>query len=68
MRTLENLDDWSGGGWGVFIALNHQQAVGVAVVDGPPDSPVRTGHCLVRQSRHPAVRVQEQVTIGGFVF
>jgi hypothetical protein len=28
MRTSENLDAWSGGGWGVFIALNHQQAVG----------------------------------------
>jgi hypothetical protein len=28
MRTSENLDAWSGGGWGVFIALNHQQAAG----------------------------------------
>ena len=28
MRTLENLDACSGGGWGVFIALNHQTTVG----------------------------------------
>jgi hypothetical protein len=24
MRSVECLDGWSGGGWGVFIALNHQ--------------------------------------------
>jgi hypothetical protein len=23
MRYLKNLDAWSGGGWGVLIALNH---------------------------------------------
>jgi hypothetical protein len=28
MRTSENLDFLSCGGWGVFIALNHQVAVG----------------------------------------
>jgi hypothetical protein len=28
MWTSENLDAWSGGGWGVFIALNHHIAVG----------------------------------------
>jgi hypothetical protein len=28
MRTSENLDTLSCGGWGVFIALNHQVAVG----------------------------------------
>jgi hypothetical protein len=27
MRTSENLDAWSCGGWGVFISLNHQEAV-----------------------------------------
>jgi hypothetical protein len=28
------LDAWSGGGWGVFIALNHHIAVGSDAVDG----------------------------------
>jgi hypothetical protein len=39
------LDAWSGGGWGVFISLNHHIAVGMATVDGrtgqsgaPPDT------------------------------
>jgi hypothetical protein len=27
----------------------------------------RTGHCPVRQPRHPIVRVLEQSTVGGFV-
>jgi hypothetical protein len=27
MRNSENLDAWSGGGWGVFIGLNHQITV-----------------------------------------
>jgi hypothetical protein len=36
--------------------------LGVAVVDG------RTGHCPVRQPRHPTVRVRELSTVGGFVF
>jgi hypothetical protein len=31
MRCLKNLDAWSGGGCGVFIALNHHIAVGEAV-------------------------------------
>jgi hypothetical protein len=36
------LDGWSGGGWGVFIALNHQTTVGVGLLSmGAPDSPVR---------------------------
>jgi hypothetical protein len=44
MRCLKNLDAWSGGGWGVFIALNHHIVVGEAV-------------CPVRHPRHPTVRV-----------
>jgi hypothetical protein len=28
MQCVECLDGWSGGGWGVFIALNHQLTVG----------------------------------------
>jgi hypothetical protein len=27
MKTSEDLDAWSCGGWGVFIALNHQEAI-----------------------------------------
>jgi hypothetical protein len=50
---------------GVFIALNHETTVG----DGCCRWVHRTircatGHCLVRQSRHPTVRVQELLTVG----
>jgi hypothetical protein len=47
MRTSENLDAWSCGGWGVFIALNHQEAVG----EGCWRWAHRTDpvHCLVRR-------------------
>jgi hypothetical protein len=31
MGCLKNMDAWSGGGWGVFVALNHHIAVGKAV-------------------------------------
>jgi hypothetical protein len=55
MKTSEDLDAWCCGGWGLFIALNHQQAVGEGCCRGahrtvrcatgqsgaPPDSPVR---------------------------
>jgi hypothetical protein len=62
MRNSENLDAWSGGGWGVFIALNHHIAVGGRLLSkGASDSPVR-------QPRHPTVRVQALSTVGGFVF
>jgi hypothetical protein len=40
----ENLDAWSGGGWGVFIALNHHIAVGEAVY--------RWAHQIVRCASH----------------
>jgi hypothetical protein len=57
---------------GVFIALNHQSSRWEATGDGrtgqsgaPPDT-----HCLVSGAppRHPTVRVQEQLTVGAFVF
>jgi hypothetical protein len=52
------LHGWSGGGRGVFIALNHQTTVGVGLLSmGAPDSPVR-------QPRHPTVRVRAQSTVG----
>jgi hypothetical protein len=57
MQCVECLDVWSGGGWGVFIALNHQTTVGGLLSMGTPDSPVR-------QPRHPTVRVRPQSTFG----
>jgi hypothetical protein len=45
MLSSENLDDLNGGGWGVFIAPTTILAV---VVDGTPDSPVRTRHGTVQ--------------------
>ena len=65
MRCLKNLDAWSGGGWGVFIALNHLLAVGEAVCRWAHRT-VRcaTGHCPVRQPRHPTVRVLMVSTVG----
>jgi hypothetical protein len=58
MESDECLDGWSGGDWGVFIALNHQTTVGVGLLSmGAPDSPVR-------QPRHPTVRVRAQTTVG----
>jgi hypothetical protein len=38
MQCVECLDSLSGGGWGVFIALNHQTTVGVAASMGAPDT------------------------------
>jgi hypothetical protein len=65
MGCLKNLDAWSGGGWGVFIALNHHIAVGEAICRWAHRT-VRcaTGHCPVRQPRHPTVRVLKILTIG----
>jgi hypothetical protein len=65
MRCLKNLDDWSGGGWGVFIALNHHIAVGEAVCRWAQRT-VRcpTGHCPVRQPRHPTIRVLKILIVG----
>jgi hypothetical protein len=47
---------------GYLYPSTTKQPLGVAVVDG------RTGHCLVRQPRHPTVRVRELSTVGGFIF
>jgi hypothetical protein len=58
MRSSECLDSWSGGGWGVFIAPNHQfNRWGRLLSMGAPDS-------LVRQPRHPIVRVLTVSTVG----
>jgi hypothetical protein len=58
MKCDECLDGWSGGGCGVFIALNHQTTVEVGLLSmGAPDS-------SVRQPRHPAVRDRAQSTVG----
>jgi hypothetical protein len=52
------LDGWSGGGYGVFIAPNHQfNRWGRLLSKGAPDSPV----C---QPRHPTVRVLTVLTVG----
>jgi hypothetical protein len=58
MESDECLDGWSGGGWGVFIALDHQNnRWGWLLSMGAPDSPVR-------QPRHPTVRVWAVSTVG----
>jgi hypothetical protein len=58
MKSVECLDGWSGGGWGVFIALTHQNNHwGRLLSMGAPDS-------RVRQPRHSIVRVLTQSTIG----
>jgi hypothetical protein len=65
MRCLKNLDAWSGGGWGVFIALNHHIAVGEAVCRWAHRTVwCAIGHCPVRQPRHPTVRVLKILTVG----
>jgi hypothetical protein len=56
------LDGWSGGGWGVFIALNHQfNRWGRLLSMGAPHSPMR-------QPRHPIVRVLTVSTVGALSF
>jgi hypothetical protein len=58
MSSSECLDDWSGGGYGVFIASNHQfNRWGRLLSMSAPDSPVR-------QPRHPTVRVLTVSTVG----
>jgi hypothetical protein len=58
MRSAECLDRWSGGGWGAFIAPNHQATVGEGQLSmGAPDSPVR-------EPRHPTIRVRALSTVG----
>jgi hypothetical protein len=50
---------WLGGGY--LYPSTTKQSLGQAAGDG------RTGHCPVRQPRHPTVRVLELLTVGGFV-
>jgi hypothetical protein len=52
----ENLDALKCGGWGVFIAPTTKRTVGEGFCRRAHRT-VRcaTGHCLVRQPRHPAV-------------
>jgi hypothetical protein len=56
---VENLDTLKCGGWGVFIAPPTKMAVGEALCRWAHRT-VRCaiGHCLVRQPRHPTVRVR----------
>jgi hypothetical protein len=65
MRCLKNLDAWSGGGWGVFIAPTTKPTIGEAVCRWAHRT-VRcaTGHYPARQPRHPTVRVLTVSTIG----
>jgi hypothetical protein len=65
MRCLKNLDAWSGGGWGVFIAPTTNSTVREVVYRWAHRT-VRcaTGHCSVRQPRHPTVRVLMVLTVG----
>jgi hypothetical protein len=65
MRCLKSLDTWSGGGWGVFIAPTTKPTIG-EVVCRWAHWIVRcaTGHCPVRQPRHPTVTVLTVSTIG----
>jgi hypothetical protein len=59
------LDAWSGGGWGVFIALNHHIAVGEVVCRWAHRTVwCATGHCLVRQPRHLTVRFLKILIVG----
>jgi hypothetical protein len=67
MRSSECLGALKSGGWGVFIATTTKMAVGELCCRWAHRI-VRcaTGHCLVRQPRHPTVRVRplELLTCG----
>jgi hypothetical protein len=63
MRCLKNLDSWSGGGWGVFIAPTTKPTVGEAVCRWAHQT-VCAPNNLVRQPRQPTVRVLTVLTIG----
>jgi hypothetical protein len=59
------LDGWSGGGWRVFIAPTTNSTVGDGCCRWAHRT-VRcaTGHCPVRQPRHPTVRVLTVSIVG----
>jgi hypothetical protein len=65
MRSSECLDVLNRGGWGVFIAPTTKTAVGEGCCRWAHRT-VRcaTGHCPVRQPRHPTVRVMTVSTVG----
>jgi hypothetical protein len=67
MRSSECLDALKSGGWGVFIAPTTKMAVGELCCRRAHRT-VRcaTGHCSMRQPRHPTVRVRplELLTCG----
>jgi hypothetical protein len=46
---------------GYLYPSTTNKPLGVTAVNG------RTGHCPVRQPRHPTVRILELLTVGGFV-
>jgi hypothetical protein len=63
---------WLGG---IYSPQPPIQPLGWLLSMGALDSPVRhwtvrcaTGHCRVRQPRHPTVRVRTLSTVGAFVF
>jgi hypothetical protein len=64
MQYAGNLDAWSGGGWGVFIAPTTKTAIGEGCCRWAHRI-VRcaTKHCPVRQPRHPTVRVLTVSTV-----
>jgi hypothetical protein len=65
MHYCECLDGWSGGGWGVFISPTTNSTVAEGCCRWAHRT-VRcaTGHCPVRQPRHPTVRVLVVSTVG----
>jgi hypothetical protein len=67
MRSSECLGALKSGGWGVFIAPTTKMAVGdLCCRRAHWTVRCATGHCLVRQPRHPTVRVRplELLTCG----
>jgi hypothetical protein len=49
---------------GIYRPQPPKQPLGWLLSMGVPDSPVRHGHCPVRQPRHPTVRVRAVLTVG----
>jgi hypothetical protein len=68
MQYAGNLDALNRGGWGVFIAPTTKTAVGEGCCRWAHRT-VRcaTGHCPVRQPRHPTVWVLTVSTIGALI-
>jgi hypothetical protein len=63
LNAMCGMHGWLEWRWlgGIYSPQPPNNRWGWAVVDG------RTGHCPVRQPRHPNVRVRELLTVGGFV-